>query len=95
LKEKSALGQEAGSRSTAKDARDLQAEEKNASSPETNSNLSESNGQNRPAGERILDPGGMVGCHQPGNFGRIPGFSAVFPANYLRDGFIAGSSWFF
>jgi murein DD-endopeptidase MepM/ murein hydrolase activator NlpD len=60
LKEKSALGQEAGSRSTAKDARDQQAEEKNASSPETKSNLSESNGQNRPAGERILTGGAWL-----------------------------------
>jgi murein DD-endopeptidase MepM/ murein hydrolase activator NlpD len=57
LKEKSVSGQETGSRSTAKDIRDLPAEEKNASSPETNSNLSESTSRTRPAGENILTLG--------------------------------------
>jgi murein DD-endopeptidase MepM/ murein hydrolase activator NlpD len=60
LKEKSALGREAGSRSTEKLEQNLDAVGEKASSPETNSNQSESTTQTRPAGERFLTLGAWL-----------------------------------
>jgi hypothetical protein len=60
LKEKSASEREAGSRSPAKSVQDLDAEDKTAFPPETNSNLSENTTRTRPAGEHILTLGAWL-----------------------------------
>ena len=57
MKEKSALGQEAGSRSKAQPVQHLDADDKTASSPETSFNRSESSPQTRPAGQSVLTLG--------------------------------------
>jgi murein DD-endopeptidase MepM/ murein hydrolase activator NlpD len=60
LKEKSALGREADSRSTERLGQDLDAEGKLVSFPGTNSNLSESITHARPAGGQILTLGAWL-----------------------------------